>query len=450
MHNDFFPSSTDHAFCDRTIRKWLALAFVGALTLLIYASLVPLQYQALSWQEAVDIFTQTPWLNLRLYNRADWAANFLVVIPVGWLGAGAIDWGRKSRHAILMMLPVLIALLCSVVIGIEFVQSWFPIRTQSVNDILAGCLGAITGPILWLLIGRSLLTVTLKAFAPGDVKKKLWHASITFMMLNVAYAMIPLDLVLNAEELEQKIAIGRIEFLPESFSIRSLVKPVTLAILRAAPITLMLCIAKQRSTAVWITLCFVTACELIQVPVFSRTASIFDLLISGFGIAIALAIYSAKRELAPFLRSPLFWLTIAVVSVAALIFSLVLTSNSVVRSPIELTERWRGFFSWPLVSYYYQPELAALTTIVYKLIAFSWLGICVGLAISNCPPDHLPVLRSSATLLLICGSVGFEVAQIFLAPHIGDAFDALWYFGTSYASCRITIAFANSFIVPNR
>ena len=59
-------------------------------------------------------------LIFRFMWRADWVANLLVVLPLGWLGAAAIDWGRSSRR---LLVPDAGSPLSRVAVGIEFLQA---------------------------------------------------------------------------------------------------------------------------------------------------------------------------------------------------------------------------------------------------------------------------------------------------------------------------------------
>lgn len=386
-----------------------------------------------------------PWLNLNVYKRADWAANFLVVIPIGWLGAAALDWGRTSRRLLLTAMPFIITLLCVVVVGIEFLQSWFPIRTQSLNDILAGCLGAAAGPIAWLLFGRPLTFAFLQIFESGFTWDKLWHASMAWIAINILYALVPLDLVFNLDELRQKLTMGRIEFLPGEYSLHTIAKPVILALVRVLPVTLMLCVARTPWTAFRIGLLFAALCEFIQIPIFSRTASLFDLLISFIGILLALSIHHFRSLLTPLLRRSSVWFFTTAMSGVCLLLIVVVKSDHFVEDPGELTKRWQGFWSWPLISYYYQPEFAALTTLLYKLSFFGWLGFCMGLSIYFHKQLYVKHFQSICYLTLTIIAVCFELLQIYFLPHIPDAFDMAWYALASITCCRLTIKAANSF-----
>ncbi len=60
--------------------------------------------------------------------------------------------------------------MAAIVVGIEFLQLWFPNRTVSQNDIVAGVVGAIVGSCLWMLIGPIMASMSDRFFSlpPGD------------------------------------------------------------------------------------------------------------------------------------------------------------------------------------------------------------------------------------------------------------------------------------------
>ena len=81
-------------------RLRLALAALLFTALAIYGSLVPLQYRPLEFAEALRRFRDIPMLQLSIESRADWVANVLLFVPIGflWLGVGSVD--RRSRHRV--------------------------------------------------------------------------------------------------------------------------------------------------------------------------------------------------------------------------------------------------------------------------------------------------------------------------------------------------------------
>ena len=58
----------------------IALAFVA---LALYGSLLPLEFQAVSWIDALGRVRRIPWLSPSLESRSDWVANILLFVPIG-------------------------------------------------------------------------------------------------------------------------------------------------------------------------------------------------------------------------------------------------------------------------------------------------------------------------------------------------------------------------------
>ncbi len=74
-------------------RSLLRLAALVYTAFVIYGSLVPLEFRALPWDEAVARFAAIPWLRLGIGSRADWVANLLLFIPLTFLWMGALPPG---------------------------------------------------------------------------------------------------------------------------------------------------------------------------------------------------------------------------------------------------------------------------------------------------------------------------------------------------------------------
>lgn len=136
-------------------RRAHLLAGALALTLLvIYGSFVPLEFKSLSWAQAVEQFKNVPYLDLSVYRRADWVANLVLFVPLGFLWLGAVDLDRRTRLKTWIALPIILAILVAVAIAMEFAQQWTVRRTVSQNDMLAESAGALLGVLAWLVIGR--------------------------------------------------------------------------------------------------------------------------------------------------------------------------------------------------------------------------------------------------------------------------------------------------------
>lgn len=180
-------------------------AAASVLTLLVtYGSFVPLEFRSLAWDVAIEQFKDVPYLNLSVYRRADWVANLVLFIPLGFFWLGAIDLDRRSRFATLVSIPILLALLVAMAIGIEFAQQWTARRTVSQNDMLAEGAGAALGLILWLSVGRRFVEFLrgLKRKAASDTEASPTRRLLQLYALGFAlYALQPFDFTFSADEI---------------------------------------------------------------------------------------------------------------------------------------------------------------------------------------------------------------------------------------------------------
>ena len=121
--------------------RWL-LAYVA---FVIYGSLVPLEFQALPLSEAWQRFQRIEYLALGVESRADWVANGVLYLPLGFLAARAL---RRPLASWPTAAVAALALGCTTAIAIEFAQLFFPARTVSQNDLIAEFAGAALGAML--------------------------------------------------------------------------------------------------------------------------------------------------------------------------------------------------------------------------------------------------------------------------------------------------------------
>jgi VanZ family protein len=166
--------------------------------LLAYLSLIPFAYRPLTFDEALSRFAQLPYLAIGAQSRADWAANLLMYMPLGWLLARLI---QAAPHGRLELGVLLAATLIggAWAVAVEFGQLYFPNRTASLNDVLAEVLGTVSGAALWLRIGRR-WRVWWEAVVHGGertARAALNGYVIAYLVLNLA----PFDFVLSGTEL---------------------------------------------------------------------------------------------------------------------------------------------------------------------------------------------------------------------------------------------------------
>jgi VanZ family protein len=193
---------------------WLSL---GLGVFIVYGSLVPFHYQALSWADAVDRFRAVCSRPLRVVSPSDALANFVLVLPLGYFLMGMlcvdVPRGRRARTtglAVLVVLPSCLVLS----VAVEFAQLWFPPRVSSIKDIAAQVAGAIAGTTLWLVAGQRVtdwFRGVWGAAALGIVGARLLPG---YLLLLVMIHGMPFDLTLSPKELYRKFRDGRVLLVP--------------------------------------------------------------------------------------------------------------------------------------------------------------------------------------------------------------------------------------------
>src|SRR5262249_24853970 len=159
---------------------------------------------------AVERFHKIPFLNIGIESYSDWVANILLFIPLGFLGMATFCVDRRRGLGTWLLSVFWIVLLFALSVSIEFTQIFFPPRTVSQNDIQAETLGAIFGPILWLLAGQILTAWVRKTWNSMNQfgQAALWLPG--YLAILVFIHVMPLDLTISPVEVYHKWKEGKI------------------------------------------------------------------------------------------------------------------------------------------------------------------------------------------------------------------------------------------------
>lgn len=190
---------------------------MGALLLawmvfVIYGSLVPFDYRPVPLDVAWSRLMQAPMLRVGANGRADWIANGVLYLPMGFLatawlvGAGS----RQSARAAAACLGGLL-LGCMLAFTVEFAQVFFPPRTVSLNDLLAEAIGTALGVLAALAGAHGFRALLGSMGAGGPMLRRLLAPA--YLLLYVALALFPFDLVLDADEWMNKLHRGQVAWL---------------------------------------------------------------------------------------------------------------------------------------------------------------------------------------------------------------------------------------------
>lgn len=175
-------------------RAWLAYA-----AFVVYGSLLPFDYQGLSFEAAWQAFRNAPFLQLGVESRADWVANGVLYVPVGVLGMLALR-GTALRP----LAPALaLAIACALALAVEFAQVFFPPRTVSRNDLIAEAIGSLVGILAAARVGTwgSRLREAWHRDAAASWRLALGGYAVAYLL----YGFFPFDLLLSRTELLDKL-----------------------------------------------------------------------------------------------------------------------------------------------------------------------------------------------------------------------------------------------------
>ena len=177
--------------------------WLGWVLFVVYGSLVPLDFQPLPLDLAWQRLLSAPMFNLGIESRADWVANGVLYLPVGFLSAGAlmgdgVGPGRKIASGLLGLLFGI-----TLAIAVEFAQTAFPPRTVSRNDMLAESIGSALG-VCGAWAGAPRFRQLLRGYGQGGQVLALRLAKFYALMFP-AIVLFPFDLLVSVDEWQAKL-----------------------------------------------------------------------------------------------------------------------------------------------------------------------------------------------------------------------------------------------------
>jgi glycopeptide antibiotics resistance protein len=427
-------------------RTHVALAALSFTALAIYGSLVPLEYRPLELAEALQRFRDVPMLQLNMVSRADWVANLLLFVPIGflWLSVWSMD---RPKWLTLIFALIIVPACMALSVALEFAQLWFPMRTVSKNDIIAQAIGAVGGAVLWPVIGQSFID-WLRNFATEFRPKKQIDWLLQFYLLGfLIHSLLPLDLTVSFSELYHKFQNGRILLVPFQYShgsTFSLIYELTIDVILFVPIGAWIATAFTRNDRVVrpLAVCLLFAAalasviEFAQVLVYSRIVDTTDILTQTLGAAAGAwwmgRWFAGTQSPAPACRRQFRGLAVAALwLIAAMFYSVAVTA--LFWSPLEFVwdvelarQRWAEFFRTPLTALYLGTEYNAVEQVLRKLLFFAPLGLILSQAAAQFADWRLrrfllAVLFAASAAL----AMGIELGQLFQPSHVADFTDVL-------------------------
>lgn len=407
-------------------RRPVALATAACAFFLVYGSLVPLHLRPMGWAEAWAQFMAMPGPQWREVGRIDVAVNFLLTVPLAF---GLAHLARSLGHPALRaaawgaVWPAVAALS----LGVEFAQSFFPPRDPSWTDVAAQWLGALAGLLAQAVLARPFAELLARLTAAGSRAGRAQAWLSAYLLLLLAFSVMPLDLSLSPVELYRKWRDGRVILLPFGGAwpgalefLYGLLTDVGLWL----PVGLLWRWSGLAPAAVLRrALLAAAAIELAQLLVLSRVSDVTDLLTAALGAWIgtgllpawqAAAAWPPARRAAALRTAWWVWLATAVLALW-----------------LPLNFRWpeAGWASaadallrWPFQTYAEQGEFHALNEILRKGLLFLPGGLLAGAWRLQGPEaaQGAPGLRRLWLLAL-----GLECGQWLLPGKVADLTDVL-------------------------
>lgn len=410
---------------------WLAALVYTAFV--IYGSLVPLQFRAIPWEEAVARFAAIPFLRLGIGSRADWVANLLLFIPLSFLWMGALSAGAGLLQKTLVTLA-LIPAATALSLGIEFTQLFFPQRTVSQNDIFAETVGGIIGVLAWWGAGGRFLA-WLQSWQQTHARAALAERLAWVYLAGIlVYNVLPLDLTISLVEIFHQWREGKVNLIPfgrlPADPAFALYEIVTDALIWAPLAVLWRLDGTRDGVRVWgMTTGMAIALEIMQLFVYSRVSDVTDLFTAAAGAA--LGAWTGGRlaaRAAPARHPPRWavWLPLALAAGWMALLMLVFwfpfdfrTDGAFIKGRLDFIGRV------PFEVYYYGTEFRAITEVLHKLLFFAPLGALLARGVGG-----LPYAWRGPAALVACASIvlfalGIELGQVLLPGKFPDTTDWL-------------------------
>jgi len=273
----------------------LLLVLACAFTLfVVYGSLVPFTGREYSLAKALEMFAGIAYLELGVASRADWVANGVIYLPVGFFLYGYLH-ARKAGPLSYILSLVCLSFLS---VAVEFFQIFVTPRTVSLNDLIAENIGLVLGAGLWIASGRRLLSMLAPVFDQRRID--LNHLLVLYCFVYLFFSFFPFDFYISWQELKEGLAgksISLFWFSIDDLDLRYLLlRVIDFSI--ALPVGLLACqsgIFKRVSALLVVAIPLLLLIELVQVMLASGSVLLFSVLLKTAGIFIGWQLANSKR-----------------------------------------------------------------------------------------------------------------------------------------------------------
>lgn len=424
-----------------TYQKFLYFSLAYSL-LIIYGSLIPLDYHPKPFEQAWLSFSQIRYLNLGAGSRADWIANIILYIPLTFSLAAFFIGRTKSRFQTIFTSILILSFSITLAVTIEFYQQFFPPRTVSKNDLIAETIGSIIGLSLWFAYGKKLLTLFTQIIQGG--KNALFSCAILYILGYLFISFFPYDFIASHSELEYKLSQGNEAFFISN-SCGGMVRctsKLASEIVLAIPLGIFFSVIfnwhPQRLVAVmlvgFVLGAIIESMQLFLISGITQGVSVFARVM---GVALGAMLYNRTSQFKQLFNSLNFKKYLIIASLPYLLLLASLNGWSIFNPHISfnITEKFNNINWLPFYYHYYTSEAVALVSLLSIFIMYSPIGIGVWLWNINNIYKKDTSYQLRAGLYAVCLSLVMESGKFFFTveQHV-DPTNLIISFSSAYIS----------------
>lgn len=406
------------------------LITLAYLVFVVYGSLVPLDYQPFSLDQALIKFQSIPYLDLGIDSRADWIANILLYVPLSFLILACFY--SKSISYSRFVIPLFVFIFCSATaVVVEFVQQFFPPRTVSLNDLIAEVSGTVIGIVFWFSFGNQFRNhfrqISFKNSLSVNSSIYIFVASYVFLSL------FPFDFVTSIHELSNKLNLGHdgffinLEVCRESV-FRCAIKYVVeiLSVVPLGALFAKLPFTKNRNIlAIGVGFMLGLIIELAQVFIYSNSGQGVSVITRMIGMAIGVHGFEFIQRNSNIFR---LWLNKTIWLILLLYLLVLIAINGWLdQSWGGVDDAWRKLNETqflPFYYFYYTSETIAVTSLLSNIASYIPVGGFFWLFVFQ-NPDRQKFSNFFVGVIAGFLSVIIETGKLFLDSKHADPTDIL-------------------------
>jgi VanZ family protein len=314
---------------------------------------------------------------------------------------------------------------------VEFVQTYFPPRTVSLNDIVVESLGGLAGVLLWLALGQPFTNWLCRFHAAQGPAQLAAHLAPAYLLVLVVQQLMPFDFILNLSELHLKFQEGKVSLVPFFDSgVAGVYSAKTVAIVVGYLVLGFLWgVAQERTESsgtaerrvVYLALSIATGMETLKFFVYSRYCDTTNIVLGtlavccGWRLAELLSRHRARflEICAGLTQRPgqegwaVVWTFMLVAWLAMVLFinwrsfGFTTEPSRFAADSEELGQYGLRRMSWlPLVDYYWGSKYHAFDQYVMKTWSFMPLGVLAALLFANSSGGRATCCTLLAALLV--------------------------------------------------